>query len=77
MCTVPWLMRLVAGLTLRRSGFGFMPIQVGFLVDKVELGQVPVRVLRFCVSVIPSTIRTSSFKCHRRSLILVTDSVVK
>ena len=72
-----WLTRLVAGLTPRRSGFGSMPILVGFLVDKVELGQVPVSVLRFFVSVIPSTIRTHSFTCHRRSLILVNDSVVK
>jgi len=43
-CTVPWLTRLV---TLQRSGFGSILIQVGFLVDKVELGQVPASVLRF------------------------------
>jgi hypothetical protein len=75
--TVPWLTRLVAGFTPRRSWFGSMLIQVGFLVENVELGQAFVRVLRFLVSVVPSTIRTHSFTCYRCSLILVTDSVVK
>jgi hypothetical protein len=44
---VPWLRRLVAGLTQRRSGFDHGSVHVGF-VDKVALGQVFLpRVLRF------------------------------
>jgi hypothetical protein len=43
MGAVPWLRRLVAGLSLRRP----VLIHVGFLVDKVALGQVFPRVLRF------------------------------
>jgi hypothetical protein len=30
---VPWLSRLVAGLSLRRLGFNSRPIQMGFVVD--------------------------------------------
>jgi hypothetical protein len=41
--TVPWLRRLVAGLSVRRPG----SVHVEFVVDKVALGQVFLRVLRF------------------------------
>jgi hypothetical protein len=41
---VSWLKRLVAGLSLRRAG-------LGFVVDKVALGQVFLRVLRFTLSI--------------------------
>jgi hypothetical protein len=44
---VPWLRRLVAGLSPRRSGFDPGSVHVGFVVDKVALGQVFPRVLRF------------------------------
>ena len=44
---VPWLRRLVAGLSLRRPGFDPGSVHVGFVVDKVVLGQVFPRVLRF------------------------------
>ena len=45
---VPWLRRLVAaGLSQRRSGFDPGSVHVGFVVDKVALGQVFLRVLRF------------------------------
>jgi hypothetical protein len=44
---VPWLRRLVAGLPPRRSGFDPGPVHVGFVVDKVALGQVFPRVVRF------------------------------
>ena len=44
---VPWLRRLVAGLSPRRSGFDPDSVHVGFVVDKVTLGQVFPRVLRF------------------------------
>jgi hypothetical protein len=43
-----WLRSLVAGLSLRMPG----SMHVGFVVDKVALGQVFLRVLRFsCVSI--------------------------
>jgi hypothetical protein len=38
--TVPWLRRLVAGLSQRRPGFDPASVNVGFVVDKVALGQV-------------------------------------
>jgi hypothetical protein len=54
---MPWLKRLVAGLSPRRPGFAPGSIHAGFVVDKVALGQVFVRVPRFPLSI--------SF--HRRS----------
>jgi hypothetical protein len=36
---VPWLKRLVAGLSPRRHGFAPWSILVGFVVDKVALGR--------------------------------------
>jgi hypothetical protein len=44
---VPWLRRLVAGLSPRRPGFDPKSVQVGYVVDKVALGQVFLRVLQF------------------------------
>jgi hypothetical protein len=44
---VPWLRRLAAGLPPRRSMFDPGSVRVGFVVDKVALGQVFPRVLRF------------------------------
>jgi hypothetical protein len=44
---VPWLRRLVACLPPRRPGFDPGLVYVGFVVDKVALGQVFPRVLRF------------------------------
>jgi hypothetical protein len=44
---VPWLRRLVADLSQRRPGFAPGSIHMGFAVDKVVLGQVFLRVLRF------------------------------
>jgi hypothetical protein len=43
---VPWLGRLAAGLPPRRPGFDPGSVHVGFVVDKVTLGQVFLRVLR-------------------------------
>jgi hypothetical protein len=37
---VPWLRRLVAGLSSWRTGFDPRLVHVGFVVDKVALGQV-------------------------------------
>jgi hypothetical protein len=42
-----WLMRLVADLSPFSPGFAPMSIHVGFAVDKVALGQIFLRVLRF------------------------------
>jgi branched-subunit amino acid transport protein len=44
---MPWLEWLVAGLSPRRPGFAARSVHVGFVVDKVALGQVFLRVLRF------------------------------
>jgi hypothetical protein len=51
---VPWLRRLVAYLSPRRPGFDPGSVHVGFALDKVALGQVFPRVLRFSpVNIIP------------------------
>ena len=42
--TVPWLRRLVAGFSPRRPGFDPVSVHVGFVVDKVALGRVFLRV---------------------------------
>ena len=56
---VPWLRRLVAGLSLRRSGFCSWPIHMGFVVNKVALGQAFLRMSRFSpVSIIAPMLRT-------------------
>jgi hypothetical protein len=44
---VPWLRQLVAGFSSRSPGFAPGPVHMGFVVDKVALGQVFLRVLRF------------------------------
>jgi hypothetical protein len=44
---LPWLRRLVASFSSRSPGFAPGLILMGFVVDKVALGQVFVRVLRF------------------------------
>jgi hypothetical protein len=44
---VPRLKRLVASLSRPRSGFVPGPVHVGFVLEKVALGQVYLRVLRF------------------------------
>jgi hypothetical protein len=44
---VPWLRRLAADLPTRRPRFDPGSVHVGFVVDKVALGQVFLRVLWF------------------------------
>jgi hypothetical protein len=44
---VPWLRQLDAGLSLRRPGFALGLFHLGFVMDKVALGQVLLRVFRF------------------------------
>jgi hypothetical protein len=56
---VPWLRRLVASLSPRRHGFAPGSVHVGFVVHKVTLGQVFLRILRFCpVCIIPPGLLT-------------------
>jgi hypothetical protein len=51
---VPWLRRLVAGLSLLRPWFAPESVRVGFVVGKVALGHDFLLVLRFFpVSIIP------------------------
>jgi hypothetical protein len=52
--TFLWLWWLVAALSPRKLGFAPRTVQMGFVVDKVELGQVSHRVLLlYPVSIIP------------------------
>jgi hypothetical protein len=65
---VPWLRRLVGGLSPRRPKFDPRSVHVGFAVDKVALGQVFPRVLRFSpVNFIPSVLH---YKEKRKKLII-------
>jgi hypothetical protein len=52
---VLWLRRLVASLPPWRPGFAQGSVDVGFVVDKVALGQVSLQALHFYpVNIIPS-----------------------
>jgi hypothetical protein len=52
--TMPWLRWLVTGLSLQRTRFAPGSIYVGFVVDKVALGQAFLRLLQCSpVSIIP------------------------
>jgi hypothetical protein len=65
---VPWLRLLVAGLSPRKPEFDPGSVRVGFLVDKVALGQVFSRVLRFSpVNFIPPVFH---YKEKRKKLII-------
>jgi hypothetical protein len=44
---MPWLGRVIAGLSMRKPGFDPGSVHVGFVVDKVALGLVFPRVLWF------------------------------
>jgi hypothetical protein len=58
---MPYLKRLFAGLSARRSGFASRAIHLIFVVGKVALGQVSLRVLRFSpVSIIPPPLHIHS-----------------
>jgi hypothetical protein len=48
---LPWLRRLVAGLSPRRPGFDPGSVLVRFVVDKLALGQVFLRVVGFPLSI--------------------------
>jgi hypothetical protein len=58
---VPWLRRLVAGFLPRRPGFAPRAAYVGFMMDKVALGQVFIGVLQFSpVGIIPPLLQIHS-----------------
>jgi hypothetical protein len=58
---VPKLRRLVAGLSLQRPVFARRPVHVGFVVDKVAMRQVFLRVFRFSpVNIILPLLHTHS-----------------
>jgi hypothetical protein len=76
---VPGLRRLVAGRSPRRPGFDAESVYVRFVVDKVALGQVFPRVLRFSpVSFIPLVLHYTEKR--KKLIIFITgvgrDSVV-
>jgi hypothetical protein len=61
----PWLRRLVACLSPRRTVFVRRSVYLGFVVDEVALEQAFVRFLRFyTVSIIPPWL--STFAYHQR-----------
>ena len=56
---VPWLRRLVPGLSPLRAGFDLRPVHVSCVAGKVALGQVFLLVLRYSpVSYIPPMLHT-------------------
>ena len=56
---MPWLWRLVTGLSAPRPRFNPGPVRVRFVVGKVTLGQISLHIFRFSpVSVIPPIIHT-------------------
>jgi hypothetical protein len=59
--TVAWLRRVVTALSLQRPKLAPGSIHVGFVVDKVALGQVFLQVLRFSpVTIIPPSFSNSN-----------------
>jgi hypothetical protein len=69
---IPWLRRFVAGLSPRTTGFDAGSAQVGFVVDKVPLGQVFRRVLRFSpVNFIPPVLYYTQ-KRKKKLIIFIT-----
>jgi len=77
---VPWLRRLVAGLSFRRHGFSSKLVHVGFVTDKVALwrGFLPVSLLQLSpVSTIPPVLHTHPFIYHWRFVDLATNSAVQ
>jgi hypothetical protein len=58
MQAVQWLRRLVTGLSPRRPGFASGLTHVGFVVDKVTLGQIFLQVLRISLSIATVALHT-------------------
>jgi len=58
----------VAGFSSRRHGFDTRPVRVGYVVNKVALGQVFVWILRFpLISIIPPMLRRNTDVLRRTS----------
>jgi hypothetical protein len=75
---VPWFRQLVAGLSLIRASFNLRHVCVEFVVDKVALGHVFLRVIQFSpVRIVPPILHTRSFLCCRCYIISAVDSIVK
>jgi hypothetical protein len=69
---VPWLRRLVAGLSPQRPGFDPGSVHVGFVVEKVALGQVFPRVPQFSpVSIIPPVLLYNAKAENTSSIIFI------
>jgi hypothetical protein len=67
---VPRLLRLVADLSLRKSEFNPRRVHMGFVVDKVALGQV--RLLVFPrVNITPVMLYILSLTCRRHCTIIL------
>jgi hypothetical protein len=59
-------------------GFDSKLVNFGFVMDTKAVGPVFLRGYWFCpASIVPQLLRTHSFNCHRRWIILVTNRVVK
>jgi hypothetical protein len=74
---VPWLRRLVVGLSAWRLGFDARPVCVGFVQDKLAVGQAFLRVLRFVCKHHPVRPHIHiSFIYHRHDIALAVFSVL-
>jgi hypothetical protein len=70
--------RPAAGFSRLRPEFNGRPVYVGYVVDRVTLGQIFLRLRRLSpVSIISPTKVPYSFIYHRHYIISATDSVVK
>jgi hypothetical protein len=68
---IPWLRQLVAGLSPQRPGFLIESVYVDFVVDKVALGQVILRIFLFYpVNIIPPWLYTLIYQLemNKRSI---------
>jgi hypothetical protein len=74
MLAVPWLRRLVAGLSSRKPEFKPGQVHVGFLADWVALGTVSLGLLPFCI---PGMLHGHAFIYHRCYVSSVIDSFVQ
>ena len=72
-----WVSRSVASLLVRGAGFHRRPLNVGFVMDTVALGQVLHPVLILSVAIIPPMLSTHSLIHHRRNIMLAVGGIVK
>jgi hypothetical protein len=64
---LPWLRRLIAGLSPRRLGIAPGSVDVGFVVIKVTVGPIFLRVLRFSsVNIIPPWQSIPTYTVHEQ-----------